>query len=86
MSEAKPEPEPEPRPKRQFTIRAILFVTLLVSVAAAGFSGLLRAEQGSATLFVVFVIAAPLGLLLVASVARAVEGFIIARRRRDGRE
>jgi hypothetical protein len=78
MSE--PRPKPEPRPKRQFTIRAILFVTLLISVAAAGFSGLLRAEQGSATLFVLFVIAAPLALLLVASVARAVESLIIARR------
>jgi hypothetical protein len=75
-------PEPEPRRKRQFTIRAILFVTLLVSVAAAGFSGLLRAEGGSPTTFVLFVIAAPLAVLLVASIARAIESYVMARRKR----
>jgi hypothetical protein len=71
-----------PRRKRQFTIRAILLVTLLVSVAAAGFSGLLRVEQGSPTTFVLFVIAAPLAVLLVASIARAIESYVMSRRKR----
>jgi hypothetical protein len=73
-----------PPPKRQFTIRGLLVLMLLVSIAAAGFSGLLRAEEDSPAMFVLFVVAAPLALLLLASIARLIESFIAARRwRRD---
>jgi hypothetical protein len=74
--------ESPPRRRRQFTIRAILFAMLLVAIAAAGFSGLIRTDQeGLPTTFVLFIVAAPLALLLLANVARAVERFLEARSR-----
>jgi hypothetical protein len=71
-----------PKPKRQFTIRAILFATTLVAVAAAGFGGLVRAKDDELPVFfVLFVIAAPLAFMLVQSAYRGVENFIAMRRR-----
>ena len=72
-----------PRRKRQFTIRSVLFATTLVAIAAAGFGGLVRAGDAAApTLFVLFVVAAPLGLMLVLSLGRTIERFIVMRRKR----
>jgi hypothetical protein len=72
-----------PRRRRKFTIRSILFATTLVAIAAAGFGGLVRAgEDSGPTLFVLFVVAAPLGLMLILSGVRAAERFFIARRKR----
>jgi hypothetical protein len=74
--------EPPPR-KRQFTIRALLFATTLVAVAAACFGGLVRAGQDDLpTAAVLFVIAAPLALMLVLSLASTVERFIELWRKR----
>lgn len=74
--------DPPPR-KRQFTIRAVLFATLLVAIAAAGFSGLIRAgEENVSTMFVLFVVAAPLALMLILSLWRTVERFVAMRRKR----
>ena len=73
---------PEPR-KRQFTIRGILFATTLFAVAAAGFGGLARSNAGeTATPFVLFVIAAPLALMLVLSLVSAVERLVVEHRKR----
>jgi hypothetical protein len=73
-----------PRRGNQFTIRAILFLTLLVTIAAAGFGGLVRArEDNLSTTFVMFVVVAPLALLLVMSLSQAVQGFLKTRRQRD---
>jgi hypothetical protein len=72
-----------PTPKRQFTIRALLFATTLVAVAAAGYGGLVRARQDDLpTVAVLFVIAAPLALMLVLSLARGVERLIAMWRKR----
>jgi magnesium-transporting ATPase (P-type) len=71
------------RRKRQFTIRSMLFGTMLVAIAAAGFSGLVRADEDDLpTAFVLFVVAAPLALLLVLSLARTVERLLLAWRKR----
>jgi hypothetical protein len=73
---------PPPR-KRQITIRAILFATTLVAIAAAGFGGLVRTDEDDLPVaFIVFVIAAPLALMLVLSVARGIERFVTMRRKR----
>ena len=69
--------------KRQFTIRSLLFATTLVAVAAAGFGGLVRAGQDDLpTVAVLFVIAAPLALMLVLSLARGIERLIAMWRKR----
>ncbi|HJS08498.1 MAG TPA: hypothetical protein VJ809_12590 [Pirellulales bacterium] len=74
-----------PTRKRQFTIRALLFATTLVAVAAAAFGGLVRAGQDDMpTVAVLFVIAAPLALMLVLSLARGVERLIVMWRKRRG--
>jgi hypothetical protein len=71
------------RRRRQFTIRSILFATTLVAVAAAGFGGLVRAgEDGDPTMFVLFVVAAPLGLVLILNGWRTIERFLATRRKR----
>ncbi|MEX2141759.1 MAG: hypothetical protein WD894_21010 [Pirellulales bacterium] len=71
-----------PPPKRQFTIRAVLFATMLVAIAAAGFSGLIRADDDDLPIaFVLFVVAAPLALVLILSLARTIERFTAMRRR-----
>ena len=76
MTDSPDAPDAPPR-KRQFTIRALLFATTLVAVAAAGFGGLMRAGAGDKpTVFILFVIAAPLALMLVLSLARSVEHLI----------
>ncbi len=73
---------PPARRKRQFTIRSVLFATTLVAIASAGFGGLVRAgEQGTPTLFVLFVVAAPLALMLVLSMTRTVERLLATRRK-----
>jgi hypothetical protein len=76
-------PDPPPR-KRQFTIRALLFATTLVAVAAACFGGLVRAGQDDdlPTAAVLFVIAAPLAVMLILSLAGAVERLIVMWRKR----
>ena len=74
------------RRKRQFTIRSVLFATTLVAIAAAGFGGLVRAgAEGTPTLFVLFVVAAPLGLVLILSLVRTVEQLLAMRRKRRER-
>ena len=74
---------PPARRKRQFTIRSVLFATTLVAIAAAGFGGLVRAgEEDTPTLFVLFVVAAPLALMLVLSLGRTIERFVVMRRKR----
>ena len=71
---------PLPR-KRQITIRAILFATTLVAIAAAGFGGLVRTDEDDLPVaFIVFVVAAPMALMLVLSLARTIERFIAMRR------
>jgi hypothetical protein len=67
--------------KRQFTIRGILFATALVAIAAAGFGGLVRSGEDTPTVFVLFVIAAPLALMLILSLGRAIERLIVMRRK-----
>ena len=82
MSEPDAATDPLP-PKRQFTIRAVLFATMLVAIAAAGFSGLIRSDEDDMpTAFVLFVVAAPLALMLILSLARTIERFITMRRKR----
>jgi predicted nucleic acid-binding Zn ribbon protein len=75
-----------PRRTRQFTIRALLFATTLVAVAAACFGGLIRAGQDDLpTTAVLFVIAAPLALMFVLSLAGTIERLIgLWRKRRKG--
>ena len=74
--------EPPPR-ARQFTIRALLFATTLVAVAAACFGGLVRAGQDDLpTAAVLFVIAAPLALMLLLSLVNTVQRLIELWRRR----
>jgi hypothetical protein len=74
--------EPPPR-NRQFTIRALLFATTLVAVAAACFGGLVRAGQDDLpTAAVLFVIAAPLALMLLLSLVNTVQRLIELWRRR----
>ena len=76
--------EPPPRPKRQITIRAILFATTLVAIAAAAFGGLVRTDEDDLPVaFIVFVVAAPLALMLVLSVAGTIERFVVMRRERE---
>ena len=82
MNEPENTAEPPPR-KHQFTIRGILFATTLVAVAAAGFAGLVRANDGqTATPFVLFVVAAPLALMLVLSLIGATEQLVAGWKRR----
>lgn len=74
--------DPPPR-KWQFTIRATLFATTLVAVAAACFGGLVRAGQDDLpTAAVLFVIAAPLALMLVLSLVSTAERLIALWRKR----
>jgi len=84
MNEPENTADQAPR-KHQITIRGLLFATTLVAIAAAGFAGLVRADDGqTATPFVLFVVAAPLALMLVLSVVGAVERLVAEfRKRRD---
>jgi hypothetical protein len=83
MSNATDPAEPPLRPKRQITIRALLFATTLVAIAAAGFGGLVRTDEDDLPVaFIVFVVAAPLALMLVLSLASTFERFITMRRKR----
>ena len=82
MTDSRDAIETPPR-KRQFTIRAILFATTLIAIAAAGFSGLIRADEEDLPIaFVLFVVAAPLALMLILSLVRTIERFIAMRRKR----
>jgi hypothetical protein len=83
MSE-RPKSVEAPPSKRQITIRAILFATTLVAIAAAGFGGLVRTDDDDLPVaFIVFIVAAPLALMLVLSLARTFERFIAMRRERQ---
>jgi hypothetical protein len=83
MTEEPPISLDQPPRKRQFTIRALLFATTLVAVAAACFGGLVRAGQDDLpTAAVLFVIAAPLALKLILSLANTVERLIAMWRKR----
>jgi hypothetical protein len=86
MTEEPPKSFDPPPRKHQFTIRALLFATTLVAVAAACFGGLVRAGQNDLpTAAVLFVIASPLALMLVLSVAGSVERLIAMWRKRRER-
>ena len=85
MTEPAKSTEPRRR-KRQFTIRAMLFATFLVAIAAAGFSGLIRTEpDGGPTPFFLFIVAAPLALLLASGLLRAIQR-LLATRKGSGRD
>jgi phosphatidylglycerophosphate synthase len=76
----------DPPGKRQFTIRALLVATTLVAVAAACFGGLVRAGQDDLpTAGVLFVIAAPLALMLILSLMRTAERLLAIWRKRNER-
>jgi magnesium-transporting ATPase (P-type) len=78
-----PDANAPPPGRRQFTIGAILLLTFMVAIAAAGFSGLVRTEQDDLpTAFVLFVIAAPLALMVFVSITKSVTHFIAVRRKR----
>jgi hypothetical protein len=80
---AEPHHLQEPRQRPQFTIRALLFVTLLIAISAAGFSGLIRAGQDDlSSEFVMFVVAAPLALLMIAGIWEAVQRILESRRQK----
>lgn len=76
------EPHEQPRP-RQFGLRVLFLVTLMVAICAAGFAGIVRAEEDDrAFRFILFTIAAPIALTIAMSGYRHVEEFLARRRKR----
>ncbi|HYW78304.1 MAG TPA: hypothetical protein VE890_01965 [Thermoguttaceae bacterium] len=77
---------PQPPPKRpfQFGLASMLLVMVLFSVLAAALAGMLHRHQGRSTMqpgfFVLMAIAAPMGLMILASLLRAVMRYINRRR------
>ena len=84
--------EPQPRRKQpfQFGLASMLLVMVLVSVLSATFAGLWHRHQGEATmrpgLFVVMAIAAPVALMMLASLWRAVTRGGPSGNRKDDKE
>ena len=84
--------EPQPPPKRpfQFGLASMLLVMVLVSVLSASFAGLWHRHRGEATMppgfFVLMAVAAPMALMILASVLRAVTRYIASRREEEEEE
>jgi len=82
MSDNEPQP-PQKRPF-QFGLASMLLVMVLVSVLAASLAGLLHRHQGRSTMppgfFVLMAVAAPMGLLILAALFRAVTQYFKHRR------
>jgi len=78
--------EPQPPPKRpfQFGLASMLLIMVLFSVLAAALAGLLHRHQGRSTMppgfFVLMAVAAPVGLMILASLFRAVTRYLNRRR------
>lgn len=72
------------RPRFQFTLGTLFLVTALVSVLAAALGGMWRAHLGELSLpahyFLIMAVAAPMGTMIVLSLARAAAGWIARRR------
>ncbi|MBN2473203.1 MAG: hypothetical protein JXB62_01245 [Pirellulales bacterium] len=67
-----PDAEPEkPRPPFQFSLAGLLLVTVMVSVLAAAFGGMLRAHAGSLStppgVYRLMAVVSPLAVLIVVS-------------------
>lgn len=82
MSDNEPQP-PEKRPF-QFGLASMLLVMVLISVLAAALAGMVHRHQGRSTMrpgfFVLMAIAAPIGLMILAGLFRAVTQYFNRRR------
>jgi hypothetical protein len=86
--QTKSAPAPEP-PRFQFGIRLLFFLMLVAAIAAGIFAALVRAveQQADTAYFVILVVAAPIGFMVLVSVWKTIEDFISSRRSdRQGRD
>ncbi len=90
MSDDERSRSPGPQPRRfQFGIRSIFFLMLVAAIAAGIFAALERAfqQQADTAFFVILVVAAPVGLMVLVSLWKTAEDFLATRRQqRDQRD
>jgi hypothetical protein len=90
MSDDEPGQSSRPEPRRfQFGIRSLFFLMLVAAIAAGIFAALVRAvqKQADTAFFVILVVAAPVGFMVLVSLWKALEDFLAARRNeRDRRD
>jgi hypothetical protein len=74
-------PAPEPR-RFQFGIRLLFFLMLVAAIAAGIFAALVRAieRQADTAYFIVLVVAAPVGFMVLVSLWKTIEDFLASRR------
>ena len=90
MSDDEPSQSSGPEPRRfQFGIRSLFFLMLVAAIAAGIFAALVRAvqQQADTAFFVILVVAAPVGFMVLVSLWKTAEDFLAARRdERDPRD
>ena len=72
---------PEPR-RFQFGMRLLFFVMLVAAIAAGIFAALVRAieQQTDTAYFVILVVAAPVGFMVLVSLWKTIEDALASRR------
>ena len=71
-----------PKPRRfQFGIRLLFFLMLVAAITAGIFAGLVRAieQKADTAYFVILVVAAPVGFMVLVSLWKTIEDFTAAR-------
>jgi hypothetical protein len=90
MSEEPPDQSTPSEPRRfQYGIRLLFFLMLVAAVTAAIFAGLVRAveQKADTAYFIILVVAAPVGFMMLVSLWKTIEDFLASRRNeRQGRD
>jgi len=84
MSNSAPPESPPPRHPFQFGLGTLLLITTLFAVLAAAFAGMLDRRAGRSSMppgfFVLMAVAAPVAVLIVLSLVRAIVHWLQGRR------
>jgi len=84
MSNSEPPESPPPRRPFQFGLGTLLLITTLFAVLAAAFAGMLHRRAGRSSMppgfFVLMAVAAPVAVLIVLSLVRAIVRWLQGRR------
>jgi hypothetical protein len=87
MLDDPPGQTPAPQPRRfQFGMRLLFFLMLVAAIAAGIFAALVRAveRQADMAFFVILVVAAPVGFMVLVSLWKSIEDALASRRSARG--